>query len=662
MTSKDETFLDWARVPGYEKVYAIASTGKRVNVCAQQCRSLNLAWALHERWRKNGVARQRVWVLGAGAGGLTCAAALALADAQVTVFDRSPEPMHLQLGCHHRFLHPRIVEWPDQHSTMAGANLPILDWVVGTAHDVRRRIVDQYEEIFGYKGLNPRPVVVSSFKLAPDGRVEPAQVDAGTSRRRELEDQPDLVILALGFGIEKTANFLPRQSYWRLDALDQSPIDTEDRPRRVLVCGGGDGGAIDFLRVALRSFDHGPFLDGVCEMLDGVSGEVSRIEADAGAMRAKLLTSLGNTPQARFVVDDTISRYLHRRYSDLETQGELQELQNALRAELRPETRIDWSGFGAPDYGMLFKTQPLNRLLAWQVLRVGSDLFHYRQEKIREVRVLDQEKMTGERYSVDVVGLTAAPEGLAETNRETRGYHEVIVRYGTESPLAASFPGIHLALAKRAPPSHDPDGEMRDDWLLDKQASALWWQKSQELPSRRRDVLGPPLKLGARLLRSVGEMEHEGTTLCCQKIRLYLLPVDRLYASVAWVDYLLHTKHDRREPLRRRAARGVAALENEPFALSVFTWDDYDVEAKLSDGSVIQRVTISSLLEEHAAAHGADSKTTAAVESLRKAKDLLEAEHRAGKDVLLGTLRASAHRLRDKSVANGPLAAASGKA
>ncbi|HEY6557000.1 MAG TPA: FAD-dependent oxidoreductase, partial [Polyangiaceae bacterium] len=122
MSKRDaERLVEEAKPIGYRKLYVISSEGKsRINIAAQQCRALNLAWALSAA---QSVSGKRVFVIGAGAAGLSCAAALKVLGAEVGVFDRASAPMHLQLGCHHRFIHPRIVDWPAEHSTMASANL-----------------------------------------------------------------------------------------------------------------------------------------------------------------------------------------------------------------------------------------------------------------------------------------------------------------------------------------------------------------------------------------------------------------------------------------------------------------------------------------------------------------------------------------------------------
>ena len=392
-------------------------------------------------------------------------------------------------------------------------------------------------------------------------------------------------------------------------------------------------------------------MDFVCELLDGVRPNVRKIEKDAGLVRKNLLASLPNTAAAKLIADDVVSRFLHRRYDELGQTGALQPLHEFIQQEQRPDTQVDWGGFGAEKFGMLFKTQPLNRLLARQVLLAkgrGRARFEYRQEKLRQVRVLDQEKTSGPRYEAELVALVASPEGLKEGKLEKREYHQVIVRYGAEPALGGAFPAIDLALRHRASGKPELDDERREEWVLGEDVRKFWWEAAKDLPSRsgKRPAMR---RLHARFLRTVAKVEHEGQTLECQKIRLCVDESPDLITGVTWVDYLLHTKHDKGEPLRRRATRGPTALRMEPFALSVFTWDDYEIEAKLSDGSSSDRRLLSTLLENTVQVSDPYRVTTDTAVSFLKAADaLLQAEEKSGKEDLLGKLRGSAHRLRDE--------------
>lgn len=627
-----------AVVPGYRDfVYVLPSEKRaRVNVSAQQRRSLNLVWALYVRGHLK--SDTNVWVIGAGAGGLTCAAALAALKVKVSVFDRFPIPMHFQLGCHHRFLHPRMVEWPSEKSTMASANLPILDWSVGTAHEVRSRILDDYHAIMERNEQQPAPIVVSNLQVLPNG-------DAWFTRKGSSEEEttavprgskPSLIVLALGFGVETTINSLPARSYWRLDPLDQTSLDTTDPVRSVLVCGGGDGGVTDFLRAALTSFDHGPFIDHACMLLDAPRSAIQKIEDEADAMRDDVSKALGDSKPASSRAADVLSAFLGRRYGELEQH--FGRLDAFLKGQLRLGVRVDWSGAGLAPHGMVYRTQPLHRLLAWRLLKVAPDRVRYRQESVTRVVHLDHERPSGERYEVSVCSPSNGAAPSSESKSEVMRYHDVVVRYGTTPALAQSFPAIDLAIKQRKVPREHNDTLV--PWAFD-----LFWEKGRrpkadkEQDGLRAEVVNPEVDAvpTREIVEGAGVPPEKLTgleSLRCVKVRVFVDPgVAANHGSASWLTYILHPDDD---PVARRASRGFQekGAENvQPFALTLFTYDDYVISGTLSDGTRLQPKLLSQLLPKDQ------------TESLVVGKDLL-AKGSTYEPVLKKLLRRRAHVLK----------------
>jgi hypothetical protein len=201
-------------------------------------------------------------VVGGGIAGVTTAAAALLHGANVALLEQAEELLHLQRGCHTRFLHPHIFEWPHPRARRAAAGLPILDWSVGTASNVATRIFADYRRIRLATASNRSErftdqCCVRDVCLSDNGEAISWRKD---DKLLNVE-QPRAIILALGFGIEKTVRGLPRRSYWRVDSLTQTALDSEDDQFVIVVSGTGDGGVIDVLRARLREFDHGGFLD-----------------------------------------------------------------------------------------------------------------------------------------------------------------------------------------------------------------------------------------------------------------------------------------------------------------------------------------------------------------------------------------------------------------
>jgi len=653
-----KSILGRARVPTFHNVFAVVSEDNpRINVCAQQSRALNLVWALSDSKEKFLPPTTEVRVVGAGACGLTVAAAAALLGARVRVFDRFEAPMHFQMGCHHRFLHPRIVDWPAAHSVMAGANLPILDWSLGTAAQVRDRIVDQYVRIMGHMKQDTNVTVIPGLDILRDGtmldwnneEVAPAQEDA-------------IVVLALGFGVERARASLPRASYWRVDALDQTAIDSTDEERVVLVCGAGDGGITDFLRVTLKSFDQGPFIDRACTLLDDVRSEIEIIEEEASRKWYDIRRKLTDNRGASAAAESDLSKWIYRRYVALAGKSAFAELDKFLRRQLRPRTKVDWMG-RAP-LGFAFKSQPLLRLLGWRLLHEHPKRFRYEQKDLVDAYPLNQESLGGPKYEVSLAPVRVGPAGY-ETGAidDKRRYHQVIVRQGGEPPLARDFPGIATALKARLA---DPDADHANHRLrqeafelfagvlaaaglnrrgpqteglelvtlehacvaeigADELKAAIDWERWKERTGVSSDELAGKLRSAERL----GKLRCYRVVLCVK-----WPGTDPDWPNVRWVDYQLHPGNG---VITRRASDHLHAADERPrkFALPIFTWDDYEVKAVLSTGEETGAVRLSQLLEK--SGHNEEAG------SLRDVEALLRGALRVAFETVL---RAHAHRER----------------
>src|SRR3712207_744887 len=93
-------------VTNHRSIYAIGYGSKQVTIYSQQVRALRLIFALQQQGFL--FPKAEMVVVGAGIAGLTAAAAAALCGAHVTVLEQAEELLHLQRGCHTRYLHPRI--------------------------------------------------------------------------------------------------------------------------------------------------------------------------------------------------------------------------------------------------------------------------------------------------------------------------------------------------------------------------------------------------------------------------------------------------------------------------------------------------------------------------------------------------------------------------
>lgn len=241
-------------VPGHAGWYFVGCRETaRVTIYAQQVRALNLAWAL----KACGLVRKgtRAVVVGAGAAGLTFAAGLARFDAKVTVLEKEDDPLPLQRNCYKRHLHPHIYDWPLPGWVNANAGLPLLNWRAGMAREVAATIEGGFED---FRQSRPGSVelVTGAENIELDVplagqivyRKRPAAPITPSSR---LTLGYDLLVFAVGFGVEHSLWMGARGSYWADDSLDQEGVFPAGR---YLVSGSGDGGLIDVLRIALRNF------------------------------------------------------------------------------------------------------------------------------------------------------------------------------------------------------------------------------------------------------------------------------------------------------------------------------------------------------------------------------------------------------------------------
>ena len=232
---------------------------RRVTVYSQQCRALNLIWLLHETAVLDAERRQ-VAVMGAGAGGLTAAAAAAYKGCDVFLISDSPEAMPLQRFARHRWLHPHIFEWPAEGWWKDDAGLPLLNWKAGDAHSVRQEILAQFDDARGRARVHDCFGVDDVVVEPGDDQVDHATVSWTEPDGRHERHEVDAAVLAVGFGSERCHTFIRppvyRDSYW------DDPGIRWASPGHVLISGGGDGALTEVLHAALgESFEHEDILE-----------------------------------------------------------------------------------------------------------------------------------------------------------------------------------------------------------------------------------------------------------------------------------------------------------------------------------------------------------------------------------------------------------------
>jgi hypothetical protein len=267
--------LATSRVP-HPCLYLVGTFDTGVTVLSQQVRALNLVWALIEaeqiRVRPPGVntldgPRSNIAIVGAGFAGLAVAAGLIKkgAHANITIFEQRDTLLPLQHGSDARWLHPRIYNWPDEGSETNAAMLPVLNWTAARASDVVVQVLLEWKELI--EPVADRLILYCNTRhlqiYEPPSGGSRLQIEWIGDQRNPCDGTTnmgtsqgpvgktasfDLVILAVGFGMERDAAL----SYWRNDTLGQPSLE---KPRLTfLLSGQGDGAMIDLFRLRISQY------------------------------------------------------------------------------------------------------------------------------------------------------------------------------------------------------------------------------------------------------------------------------------------------------------------------------------------------------------------------------------------------------------------------
>lgn len=400
------TILLQMAVPGMAKAYVLGSFERRVTVYSQQVRALNLVYALTETGLLS--AGKRLAVIGGGVAGLTLAAAAASQKCTVRVLEQKSRILHLFAGCKNRWLHPHIYDWPATGSLELDAGLPLMNWHADTADKVEQQLRRAWEALPGRSHVE-LSLQVSDLTIEPPSGASNsgAFFIRWNSNNVSDDDDFDLLVLALGFGVEKTIPPVPLLSYWRGDMLDQSSLDSDSpATRRVLVSGCGDGGLTDYLRLRVSDFNQEELPQLVNDpRLAGIAQQLAQIEREAEKLELE-----GNDP----------TKYITRNYRDLKCPG----LDEQLRGRLRPDTEVVLNGSGSGPLDR--RSSVLNRFLASRLLWGAAPARYIaaRVEAIAEAR--------NGLYKVTFRSKTQSSED----------FHTAVIRHGAKPALQDSFPDI----------------------------------------------------------------------------------------------------------------------------------------------------------------------------------------------------------------------------
>lgn len=242
-------------------VYVIGILERGVTIYNQQLRAHNLVWAIHNDCKHSGDSPLSFAVIGGGIAGLTTAACVAakFPDAQITIFEKRYDLCPLQQGADHRYVQPKIYNWPDVESMQRSSDLPILRWSEGRASDITRDILTEFKKTadagkicvrLGVEhiqvGVSERSIDFVGHETSLEGGFY--RISKGSGRSEKF----DKIILTSGFGLETSPPGRPSISYWRNEHRSQ-PVLNGVR-ESILISGYGDGALTDLCRATIERF------------------------------------------------------------------------------------------------------------------------------------------------------------------------------------------------------------------------------------------------------------------------------------------------------------------------------------------------------------------------------------------------------------------------
>lgn len=318
-------FLSLLEVPKHSGRFVLGPFDPGITLLRQQTRALNLIYALSEAGRLPPGAK--LAVIGGGVAGVTAAAAAATLGCKVSLIERLHALVHLQQGCDTRWLHPHIYDWPRPGAQREYAGLPLLDWYASSASAVARQIVGAFQRIQQACGIGV--YFGSELKAISNSRSRVIKVRWVSQRPdKKMDREVDVVVFAVGFGVERNVNH-HWPSYWRNDSIHQANPLLAPRDRTsLLISGTGDGGLIDLMRTTITDFSQ------------------ASIHQELFASSSQALFGQLNAIKARWRdgEGDNDASWLYRRYDELEQDGLLNPVMEALKLRARPDTQVALNG------------------------------------------------------------------------------------------------------------------------------------------------------------------------------------------------------------------------------------------------------------------------------------------------------------------------------
>jgi len=358
-----EAVLDYFALDAGKRIFSVGHGERRITMLSQQVRVLNLSHAMIQRGLAGPGAR--VLIVGAGLAGLTAAAAMTSADADVVVMEATGGVMSVQSGSHNRVVHPNIFDWPARPAFAMATSLPFLNWRAGSADSVARAVRAAFEPFADQCDVQVQRLVTA---VVPDGDgVLVTSRRSGPIARGKRVERYDAVILTVGFGVERDLAGVPVMSYWRDEPLHQVDMTNAKRIKAAVV-GAGDGGVTDTLRLGMRNFAHDTVLSSVGAHPEAIAMGWTLVELDREAAASPMgAGAFLDQEYAKLTVPDAVSRLIC--------------------SDLRTDTAVTlFEASGSP---FQLSSSPLNRLLVKALRDSGHITFEGRPMTPGDIAAFD---------------------------------------------------------------------------------------------------------------------------------------------------------------------------------------------------------------------------------------------------------------------------------
>lgn len=296
-----------------ERQYIIGIYQKGFTFYNQQVRALNIFYSLHKLGRIN--KNTRVGIIGGGIAGFTFAMAALHSKIKVSIIEKGDELMPLQKKSIQRPIHPHIYDWPKKGSEQMEAGLPIANWRAADANEVRSQILaerDAVEKLYSEREIKFNPYFHTYFgikkisKIKFDKKADAYKIYAkkDPKDKESTEINCDIIIYAIGFGIEKTYHKYDL-SYWQCSAIEQ--VGNVFNNNQYLISGVGDGGLMELLLGRLEKFSYEDLLN----VLNSDDRNVRMLKDQLDDIREDFLSEFDKCTKAGIKIDEA---WVHDKY------------------------------------------------------------------------------------------------------------------------------------------------------------------------------------------------------------------------------------------------------------------------------------------------------------------------------------------------------------